>query len=120
MRYGQSKLANLLYPTELARRYPSITSVAVHPGFIKTELHSKESFVDRQIVNAVSGGKWISVEEGPYTQTWAATTPKGNLANGAYYEPMGVKTTPTTSLGRDRELAKRLWEWTEKALAAYE
>jgi NAD(P)-dependent dehydrogenase (short-subunit alcohol dehydrogenase family) len=120
MRYGQSKLANLLYPAELARRYPSITSVAVHPGFIKTELHSNESFLDRQIVNAVSGGKWISVEEGPYTQTWAATTPKNNLVSGAYYEPIGVKTAPTTSQGRDMELAKRLFEWTEKELAAYQ
>ena len=31
-RYGQSKLANLLFTTELTRRYPNIISNAVHPG----------------------------------------------------------------------------------------
>ncbi|KAF2108928.1 retinol dehydrogenase 14 [Lophiotrema nucula] len=119
VRYGQSKLANLLYPIELARRYPSITSVAVHPGFIKTELHAQETLFDRIIVNAVSGGKWIEVEEGPYSQTWAATTPKENLENGAYYEPVGVKVKPTTPQGRDKALAKKLFDWTEKELEAY-
>ncbi|KAL0571555.1 hypothetical protein V5O48_010404, partial [Marasmius crinis-equi] len=34
LRYGQSKLANVLYAKELARRYPKITSVAVHPGTV--------------------------------------------------------------------------------------
>jgi NAD(P)-dependent dehydrogenase (short-subunit alcohol dehydrogenase family) len=119
MRYGQSKLANLLYPVELARRYPSITSVAVHPGFIKTDLHAHEGFLDRKIVSIVSGGNWISVEEGPYAQTWAATTDKKGLENGAYYEPVGVKVQPTTALAKDKALAKKLFEWTETELATY-
>uniref|UniRef100_A0A8H7NQC1 Oxidoreductase n=1 Tax=Bionectria ochroleuca TaxID=29856 RepID=A0A8H7NQC1_BIOOC len=37
-RYGQSKLANLVYAAELARRYPQILSVSVHPGFVATNL----------------------------------------------------------------------------------
>ena len=37
-RYGQSKLANILFTKELAKRYPSITSVSVHPGVIKTDV----------------------------------------------------------------------------------
>lgn len=37
-RYGQSKLANILFTKELARRYPAITSVAIHPGLILTDL----------------------------------------------------------------------------------
>jgi len=32
IRYGQSKLANIVYAAELARRYPSIISISVHPG----------------------------------------------------------------------------------------
>ncbi|KAF2664138.1 retinol dehydrogenase 14 [Microthyrium microscopicum] len=119
MRYGQSKLANLLYPIELARRHPSITSVAVHPGFIRTELHSHENFMDRCLVSMVSGGNWTPVQKGPYTQTWAATTVKTNLENGAYYEPIGVKVEPTTALAKDKTLAKKLYDWTEQELAAY-
>jgi NAD(P)-dependent dehydrogenase (short-subunit alcohol dehydrogenase family) len=38
MRYGQSKLANLLYTRELAKRYSAITSVLVHPGIAETGL----------------------------------------------------------------------------------
>jgi NAD(P)-dependent dehydrogenase (short-subunit alcohol dehydrogenase family) len=118
MCYGQSKLANLLFPIELAARHPSITSVAVHPGFIRTELHSHEGFFDRQIVNMMSD-KWIDEKEGAYNQTWAATTVKSNLESGAYYEPVGVKTIPVTKQGKDRALAKELWEWTERELKAW-
>ncbi|KAI9788272.1 MAG: hypothetical protein M1816_007038 [Peltula sp. TS41687] len=39
VRYGQSKLANVVYAAELTRRYLELTSVAVHPGVIWTELH---------------------------------------------------------------------------------
>jgi retinol dehydrogenase-12 len=45
-RYGQSKLANILYSIELARRYPAIRCVSVHPGSVKTGLSRglKESY----------------------------------------------------------------------------
>lgn len=119
MRYGQSKLANLLYAQELAREYPDITSVSVHPGFIKTELHQHENFMDRQMVNIVSGGKWIDVKEGHYNQTWAATTKKENLVNGAYYEPMCQQVTPGTKQARDKVLTRKLWDWTQKELEGY-
>ena len=117
--YGQSKLANLLYTTELAAHHPSITSVAVHPGFIKTDLFVNINFIDRQVVNIISGGNWLDTEQGAYNQTWAATTTKENLVNGAYYEPVGIKTTPSTKLGKDRALAKELWDWTERELKAW-
>ncbi|KAH7408680.1 retinol dehydrogenase 14 [Phaeosphaeria sp. MPI-PUGE-AT-0046c] len=116
--YGQSKLANLLYPIELAKRCPSITSVAVHPGFIKTELHTHENFIDRRIVNLMAD-KWLDKDEGAYTQTWAATVAKEKLESGAYYEPVGVKTMPKTKQGKDAGLAKELWEWTEKELEGW-
>ncbi|KAF2028180.1 retinol dehydrogenase 14 [Setomelanomma holmii] len=118
MCYGQSKLANLLYPIELAAHHPSITSVAVHPGFIKTELHAHEGFFDKQIVNMIAD-KWIDEKEGAYNQTWAATTAKKNLQSGSYYEPVGIKTVPVTKQAKDRALAKKLWEWTEKELEAW-
>ncbi len=37
-RYGQSKLANILFTTELSRVHPTITSVAIHPGGVATSL----------------------------------------------------------------------------------
>ena len=38
VRYGPSKLANLLFPQEIARRYPQFTAMSVHPGTVKTDL----------------------------------------------------------------------------------
>ena len=38
VRYGQSKLANILFTRELTRRYPAIKSVVLHPGGIETGL----------------------------------------------------------------------------------
>ncbi|KAH7144304.1 hypothetical protein B0J13DRAFT_554927 [Dactylonectria estremocensis] len=37
-RYAQSKLANILYAAEVARRYPKITAVSLHPGIVGTGL----------------------------------------------------------------------------------
>jgi NAD(P)-dependent dehydrogenase (short-subunit alcohol dehydrogenase family) len=118
MRYNQSKLANVIYAQELARRYPSIKAVSVHPGFVRTDLHFTETLFDRVIKNVASGGHWTPLEEGPYSQTWAATTPKENLENGAYYEPVGIKPKPI-ALAKDRNLAEKLWKWTENELASY-
>lgn len=38
VRYGQSKLANILFTRELTRRYPNIKSITLHPGGIETGL----------------------------------------------------------------------------------
>ncbi|THW27058.1 hypothetical protein D6D25_06276, partial [Aureobasidium pullulans] len=100
---------------QLAARYPSITSVAVHPGFIKTALHDNNGLADRMVVN-FKADKWVSEEEGAYTQTWAATTAKEKLSSGAYYVPVGVKTTPKVKQAKDVGLAKELWEWTKVQL----
>jgi NAD(P)-dependent dehydrogenase (short-subunit alcohol dehydrogenase family) len=113
--YGQSKLANVLYPQELAVRYPSITSVAVHPGVVGTGLVSNLGFMHKALVYATNLGKLKTPEKGAYNQVWAATAPKGDVVNGGYYEPVGVKKTPVRE-GSNKELAKRLWEWTEEKL----
>lgn len=118
IRYGQSKFANLVYAQELARRYPTITTVAVHPGFIKTELHGNENWIDRQLVNFLSGGNWISVEEGPYTQVWAATAKA--VQSGKYYEPVAKDGKVGHKAAMDAKVGRELWTWTEEALKEYE
>ena len=61
---------------------------------------------------------WIKAEEGAYNQVWAATTERKNLANGAFYMPVGV--IPRLAKEGDNEkLAKQLWEWTEEQLKSY-
>lgn len=119
-RYGQSKLANLLYPQELAKKYPAILSVSVHPGFIITDLFANVSFATRLPALIQSIGKRIPLEQGPYNQLWAATSPRAGIKNGEYYEPVGVVGTRTTARARDAQLAEKLWDWTQDALVGYE
>ncbi|THV70333.1 gluconate 5-dehydrogenase [Aureobasidium pullulans] len=57
------------------------------------------------VVNS-KADKWVSEEEGAYTQTWAATTAKEKLSSGAYYVPVSVKTTPKMKQAKDVGLAK--------------
>lgn len=113
--YGQSKLANVLYTQELAVRYPSITSVAVHPGVVGTGLVSNLAFMHKALVYVTNLGRLKTPEEGAYNQVWAATAPKEDVVNGGYYEPVGVRKTPMRE-GSNKELAKRLWGWTEEEL----
>ncbi|KAF8170674.1 oxidoreductase [Mycena galopus ATCC 62051] len=91
MRYGQSKLANILYASELARRYGSkITAVSIHPGVVRTELLNTQS-------NLVKALSWLShpfsmltPEEGAFNTLWAATADKKKIVNGEFYEPVGI------------------------------
>ena len=118
-RYGQSKLANLLYADELTRRYPAVTSTAVHPGVVETELVTKHlSFAKRLGLRLNFLGKSKTYpEEGAKNQTWAATA--SGVQSGTYYVPVGVKGR-REKLGANEDLARRLWEWTERELDAFE
>ena len=124
-RYGQSKLADILLAKSMVKAYPNITSVSVHPGLVKTELggRAEPSF----LLNLMEAFRWSplyqSAEKGAYNTLWAATTPKANLVNGRYYEPVGK--TPAkkkksfsgvAEICSDEALADKLWTWTEKEL----
>ncbi|KAK4499253.1 hypothetical protein PRZ48_009766 [Zasmidium cellare] len=118
-RYGQSKLAQLLYSQEIAKHHPSITSVSVHPGFIMTGLFDGLPFMTALPPLLMSLGKRTPVEEGHFAQCWAATAEKGSVVNGGYYEPIGKLTVPSTRQGKDERLAGELWTWTQRELEGW-
>ena len=118
-RYGQSKLAQLLYSQQLAKHYPGITTVAIHPGIIMTGLFENVSLSTKLPALISSIGKRTPVEEGHFTQCWAATCEKTKLSNGEYYEPIGVAGKRTTKLSKDMQLAEQLWDWTQTELERY-
>ncbi|EEQ29278.1 hypothetical protein McanMca71_006680 [Microsporum canis] len=119
IRYGQSKLANVLYARELARRFPAITSLSVTPGVVNTELVESLGCFNRAFVWVTNLGQLMKPEEGAYNQLWASTVAKDTLLNGQFYEPVGVLSTKLDKASQDAALAKRLWEWTEEALREY-
>lgn len=120
-RYGHSKLANIMYSRELAARYPSITTVSVHPGVIKTDLYApnQQSSAVMRYGLMLFGSFMKTVETGAYNQLWAATAKKDELTNGAYYTPVGQK-SDGGGYAQDATLSKQLWDWTEKELESKE
>lgn len=119
-RYGQSKLANILFSSELAKRYPQFKVVAVHPGIVDTNLSNtmvQHSILLRAMMKVVKPTIEVSVTEGVKNQLWACTADK--IASGAYYELVGVA-GKESRYAKDPELAKGLWDWTEKELAQFD
>jgi NAD(P)-dependent dehydrogenase (short-subunit alcohol dehydrogenase family) len=119
MRYGQSKLANVLYARELARRYPNITAVSVHPGVVRTGLTNNMGPGMRMLVKIV-GNMRATPEQGAYNTLWNCFTNKERIENGAMYEPVGKRTElKDVSVDANGELAGKLWEWTERELTSF-
>ncbi|KAH7151652.1 hypothetical protein DER46DRAFT_690711 [Fusarium sp. MPI-SDFR-AT-0072] len=119
-RYGQSKLANILYAKELARRYPQIKVASVHPGIVNTNL-GNESASQNLLIKAglaiARGVVGVNVETGAKTQLWAATGQ--GVDSGEYYEPIAVAGR-SSKIAKDQTIADELWEWTEKEIESYE
>lgn len=113
-RYGQSKVAQLLFAAELARRYQWITSVSIHPGSVRTQMVEDMSFITKLPILLGFGGEVVPIEQGHFVQTWAATCSRARIANGGYYEKVGELKEPATPQSRDEDLARRLWNWTQK------
>ena len=116
-RYGASKAANILFAAELARRYPEILSVAVHPGAVSSDLyaHASASSAIMKYGLAASSLAFRNVKSGALNQLWAAGEKRELLTNGAYYVPVGAQAS--TQYATDADLGKKLWEWTETQIA---
>jgi len=117
-RYGNSKLANVLFARELSRRYPAITSVSLHPGVIATELMGpamKSSVLVRWANQLIGKLVMQDVHQGAMNQLWAATAPRERLENGGYYTPVG-KLGKQRWAAREGEMGGKLWEYTEAEL----
>lgn len=117
-RYGASKAANLFFARELAKRHPELTSIAVHPGAVSSNLYDETK----------SKGMWMkctltaamvffrSIRSGALNTLWASTTPTTNLVNGAYYSPVGYH-CKGTSWVQNTDIDQKLWDWTEAQIS---
>jgi NAD(P)-dependent dehydrogenase (short-subunit alcohol dehydrogenase family) len=113
LRYGQSKMAQTLYTTQLAKQYPNILSLAVNPGVVPTGLISDLPVMDRWFIKLATWGKEIEVDQGPWSTLWAATSE--GVESGKVYSPVGLK-LDLRAQAEDEQLARDMWEWTEEAL----
>jgi NAD(P)-dependent dehydrogenase (short-subunit alcohol dehydrogenase family) len=106
--YAVSKLSNVLFTQELARRLDraAVTAYALHPGVVASEIWRRVPWPARQIMTR----RMLTTEQGARCTLYCATSPEVASASGAFYdncretEP-GQAATP--------ELAAALWEYSQ-------
>lgn len=115
--YQQSKLCNILYTRELARRLEekqsSVLTCSLHPGFVATKFgHNNAGFmkIGMEFLQKLMA---INVHNGAKTQVYLASTVDG-LQNGGYYSKSKLKLP--SEQARDDLIAKHLWELSETYL----
>lgn len=115
--YGQSKLANLLFARELARRFEGTarTANALHPGVIRTELGRHLNIVVRLLFPLAAAIAMKSVPQGAATQCYVTAHPSLDGVNGEYFFDCNVGRS--SRHGRDAAMAARLWDVTEGIVA---
>ncbi|XP_061088600.1 retinol dehydrogenase 12 [Conger conger] len=111
--YRQSKLANVLFSRELARRLKGtgVTSYSLHPGVIRTELsrHVETWFpLLKALLTAPSILLMKTAREGAQTSIYCAVTEGLEDRSGCYFSDCAVK--EPAAEGRDDLAALRLWE----------
>lgn len=122
--YSQSKLANIIYAAELAKRYTNIMTVSVHPGVVETGLVTNLGFMKKAFIYGV---KWITrfpllnLEQGCLSQLWVtAGAERAEMVNGAFYVPISVMSNDQLDkMAKSEKLASELWRWTEEILNQY-
>ena len=116
--YGQSKLANLLFAKELARRFAGTkkTANAVHPGVIATNLSRHMSPVLKGLFGVVSPLFLKTPAEGAATQCFVATHPSVSQVSGQYFADCNVAKPRRDA--DDVAMAQRLWAKTEAIIAS--
>lgn len=111
--YAQSKLSNVLFTKELARRLAGsgITTYAVHPGVVATDVWRRVPAPLRWVIKKFM----ITPERGAEASLRCATAPELAGETGRYYD-VGGKERPPSPLAEDVALAATLWttsaEWT--------
>ena len=116
--YGASKLANILFTREAARRWSAagITVNCLHPGFVATRL-GRDGDGGRigDIIAPLLKPFAKSPERGAQTSIFLATAPTVQGATGEYY----VKCAPKqpSARARDDDAARRLWDVSKELVA---
>jgi NAD(P)-dependent dehydrogenase (short-subunit alcohol dehydrogenase family) len=110
--YSRSKLCNILFNRELARRVPQgATANCLHPGFVDTRFGANGGGLMRTVLKVVKPIGAISPEEGAKTIIHLTSSLDVAEITGEYFYKSKVE-TPTKEARNDAD-AKRLWEVSE-------
>ena len=110
--YAQSKLANILFTTELAKRYPTIQAHALHPGLVRTDVTRNMPWYLR-CPNVMFASILATLQKTPAQGAWNTTyvatcTHLTPGHNGSYWVNRSIQ--PKRPCAVDPEAAQQLWQ----------
>ncbi len=107
--YSRSKLCNLLFTYELARRLEGtgVTANALHPVLVASNIMTNNGILGR-FLNMLLGIRGISVEAGSLTTVYAASSPEMDGVSGKYLDKKMIVRSSARSF--DEAQAAALWE----------
>jgi len=111
--YAVSKLANVLFSQELARRAEGrgITTYALHPGVVASDIWRRLPWPVRPLIKL----RMISPDDGARTSLYCATAPEVAQVSGRFYEKCREREASAVATP---ELAGTLWQRSEEWIAA--
>jgi NAD(P)-dependent dehydrogenase (short-subunit alcohol dehydrogenase family) len=106
--YANSKLMNVLFTRELARRLAGtgVVANAMHPGLVQTNLGPQKGFF--KLAYPLATPFMISAAKGADTITWLASAPEAAHVSGEYFCKRKVRLSSPRS--KNMDVARRLWE----------
>jgi retinol dehydrogenase 12 len=114
--YAVSKLCNVLFSQELARRATGtgVTAYALHPGVVASDIWRRVPWPVRPLITR----RMLSVDEGAATSLYCATSPEVAQASGFFYDKCAERAASPVATP---ELGRLLWDrseaWTASSVA---
>ena len=111
--YSRSKLANILFTRELARRLKGteVTANSLHPGFVATRFGDNNGGISSSVMGFLKRFA-ITPEQGAQTIVYLATSGEPAAITGQYFVKCRVATP--SKQAQDDNAAQRLWEETAR------
>ena len=113
--YSQSKLANLLFTYELARRLEGsgVTVNALHPGFVASNFAKNNGFIARLAMNLAKLLRIAqTTDKGAETSIYLASSPEAALVSGKYFDEK--KAIRSSHASYNEADARQLWQVSEQ------
>jgi NAD(P)-dependent dehydrogenase (short-subunit alcohol dehydrogenase family) len=112
--YGQSKLANIYFTYELARRLDGsrVTANCLHPGFVASRFGDNNGGFFRMLIGFAKSVAAISEDEGAKTSVYLASSPEVAGVSGKYFDK--CKAVSSSPVSYDENIARELWRVSEK------
>jgi len=111
--YANSKLANILFTRELARRLDGTGATAncAHPGVVRTGF-GRDAAMPLRLGLTIARPFLLSPQRGADTVVYLATSPEVSTATGGYY--VKRQRREPSAAARDEDAARRLWRLSEE------